>query len=195
MVEYASHIRKMTDTELVARFRETGDNICIGELFSRYKHLVYGVCMKYLADQDESQDVQMQIFEKLLKDLQRHEIEQFKGWLYTVTKNECLMYLRSKKSKKAHEQELKKDLTALMESEPGMHPDGITDTEYQLREMEDQLGGLGENQRRCLELFYLEQKCYKEVADITGFSLNEVKSYIQNGKRNLKILLSKRNND
>lgn len=185
----------MTDNELVSRFRETGDNICIGELFTRYKHLVFGVCMKYLADEDESQDVQMQVFEKLLKDLQRHEIEQFKGWLYTVTKNECLMYLRSKKSKKAHEQELKKDLTGLMESEHGLHPDGVTDTEHQLREMEDQLGGLGDNQRRCLELFYLEQKCYKEVADITGFSLNEVKSFIQNGKRNLKILMSKRSND
>lgn len=184
----------MSDKELVSLFRESGDNICIGELFTRYKHLVFGVCMKYLADEDESQDVQMQVFEKLLRDLQRHEIEQFKGWLYTVTKNECLMYLRSKKSKKAHEQELQKDLTSLMESEPNLHPEGVTDTEQQLREMEDQLGGLSDNQRRCLELFYLDQKCYKEVADITGFSLNEVKSFIQNGKRNLKIVLSKRTN-
>lgn len=192
VVEYSSHIRNLSDTELVTRFRETGDNLCIGELFTRYRHLVFGVCMKYLADEDESQDVQMQIFEKLLRDLQRHEIEQFKGWLYAVTKNECLMYLRSKKSKKAHEQELKKDLTAFMESEPGLHPEGVSDTEQQLRDMEEQLGGLGEHQRRCLELFYLEKKCYKEVADITGFTMSEVKSYIQNGKRNLKIILSKR---
>ncbi|CAN5437233.1 sigma-70 family RNA polymerase sigma factor [soil metagenome] len=193
MVEFSSHIKNLSDNDLVLRFKETGDNLCIGELFSRYRHLVFGVCMKYLQDEDESQDVQMQVFEKLLRDLQRHSIEQFKGWLYTVTKNECLMYIRSRKSKRLNNQELKKDLSGLMESEIAMHPEGITDTEHQLREMEDSMEGLGENQRRCLELFYLELKCYKEVSEITGFSLNEVKSFIQNGKRNLKLLMSKRN--
>lgn len=192
MVEFSSHIKSATDAELVARFKETGDNICIGELFSRYRHLVFGVCMKYLADEDESQDVQMQVFEKLLRDLARHNVEQFKGWLYTVTKNECLMYIRSRKTRRLNDQELKKNMEGLMETETALHPEGITDTEHQLREMEDSLEGLGENQRRCLELFYLDMKCYKEVADITGFSLNEVKSFIQNGKRNLKILMMKR---
>ena len=192
MVEFSSDIKSLSDAELVNRFRETGDNICIGELFMRYRHLVYGVCMKYLKDEDESQDVQMQVFEKLLKDLQRHNVEQFKGWLYTVAKNECLMYLRSRKSKLANQQELKKDLSGLMESEIPVHPEGISDTEQQLREMEDSLEGLGENQRRCLELFYLELKCYREVSELTGFTLNEVKSFIQNGKRNLKLLMNKR---
>ena len=100
--------------------------------------------------------------------------------------------IRSRKSKRAHEEELKKDFTGIVESDAVAHPDGVTDTEHRLREMEDSLESLGANQRRCLELFYLERKCYKEVADITGFTLNEVKSYIQNGKRNLKIQLSKR---
>jgi RNA polymerase sigma factor (sigma-70 family) len=195
VVEYSSHIKKLSDSELVNRFRETGDNLCVGELFLRYRHLVFGVCMKYLADEDESQDVQMQVFEKLLKDLQRHNVEQFKGWLYAVTKNECLMYIRSRKSKRLRDQELKKDMEGGMESGLLLHPDGVTDTEQQLREMEDRLSGLGENQRRCLELFYLEQKCYREVSEITGFSLNEVKSHIQNGKRNLKLLMSKGKND
>jgi len=194
VVEFSSNIKSLSDAELVNRFRETGDNICVGELFTRYRHLVFGVCMKYLKDEDESQDVQMQVFEKLLRDLQRHNVEQFKGWLYTVAKNECLMYLRSRKSKLAHQQELKKDLDGLMESEISVHPDGVSDTELQLREMESSLDGIGENQRRCLELFYLEMKCYKEVSELTGFSLNEVKSFIQNGKRNLKLLMSKNKN-
>ena len=194
MVEFSSNIKSLSDTELVSRFRETGDNVCVGELFMRYRHLVFGVCMKYLKDEDESQDVQMQVFEKLLRDLQRHNVEQFKGWLYTVAKNECLMYLRSRKSKLAHQQELKKDLDVLMESAMTVHPDGVSDTELQLREMEDSLDAINENQRRCLELFYLELKCYKEVVEITGFTLKEVKSFIQNGKRNLKILMSKNKN-
>ena len=192
MVEYSSHIRKMTDAELVAEFGKSGNNVCIGELFFRYRHLVYGVCMKYLKDEDEAQDVQMHVFEKLLKDLNRHKIDQFKGWLYTVTKNECLMYLRSIKSKKAIELELKKDSAGLMESGLSVHPDGVTETERQLQTMESSLQELNESQRRCVELFYLEKKCYKEITDLTGFSLNEVKSYIQNGKRNLKILMQKK---
>jgi RNA polymerase sigma factor (sigma-70 family) len=195
VVAYSSDIRNLSDTELVDRFRETNDNLCVGELFMRYKHLVYGVCMKYLADEDESQDVQMQVFEKLLKDLQRHQVEQFKGWLYAVTKNECLMYLRSKKSLRLKNAELKKDLDGVMESGDSLHPEGVNDTEQQLRLMEHNLSGIGESQRRCLELFYLEQKCYKEVSDITGFSLNEVKSHIQNGKRNLKILMTRKVNE
>jgi RNA polymerase sigma-70 factor (ECF subfamily) len=185
----------MSDAELVARFKASGENIVIGELFKRYRHLVYGVCMKYLADEDESQDVQMQVFEKLLKDLQRHEVDQFKGWLYAVTRNECLMYLRSRKSRMEKQKELQKDVEEVMENGGMLHPDGITDTEHRLRNMEDSLNAIGDQQRRCLELFYLEKKCYKEVAEITGYTLNEVKSYIQNGKRNLKLLLQKKLND
>lgn len=192
LVQLNSNLRGLADEELVKLFRETGNNLCVGELFGRYRHLVYGVCMKYLRDEDESQDVQMHVFEKLLKDLGRHEIEQFKGWLYTVAKNECLMYLRSQKSKKAHDLELKKDSQGVMENELALHPDGVTETERQLQTMESSLQELNETQRRCLELFYLEKKCYQEITTITGYNLNEVKSYIQNGKRNLKILMIKK---
>jgi RNA polymerase sigma factor (sigma-70 family) len=192
VVEFSSNIRQLTDEQLVEKFKSTGDNLCIGELFSRYRHLVFGVCMKYLKDQDESQDVQMKVFEKLLKDLARHEIEQFKGWLYTVAKNECLMYLRSQKSQRARDLELKKDSMGVMENDHVLHPDGVTETERQLQTMESTLQELNESQRRCLELFYLEKKCYQEITSLTGYTLNEVKSYIQNGKRNLKILMTKK---
>ncbi|HTF05365.1 MAG TPA: sigma-70 family RNA polymerase sigma factor [Bacteroidia bacterium] len=192
MVQFSSNLRSLSDEELVTLFRESGNNLCVGELFGRYRHLVYGVCMKYLRDEDESQDVQMHVFEKLLKDLGRHNIEQFKGWLYTVAKNECLMYLRSKKSQKAREMELRKDSAGVMENDLALHPDGVTETERQLQTMESSLQELNETQRRCLELFYLEKKCYQEITSVTGYSLNEVKSYIQNGKRNLKILMIKK---
>lgn len=192
MVQLNSNLRSKTDEELVKLFRDTGNNLCVGELFGRYRHLVYGVCMKYLKDEDESQDVQMHVFEKLLKDLGRHEIEQFKGWLYTVAKNECLMYLRSQKSQRARDLELKKDSQGVMESDHALHPDGVTETERQLQTMESSLQELNETQRRCLELFYLEKKCYQEITTVTGYTLNEVKSYIQNGKRNLKILMTKK---
>ncbi|TND09802.1 MAG: sigma-70 family RNA polymerase sigma factor [Bacteroidetes bacterium] len=193
MAEQASHIRNLSDTELVALYKNTGESICVGELFSRYRHLVYGVCMKYLGDEDESQDVQMQVFEKLPADLVRHEISQFKGWLYAVARNECLMYLRRNKSMLEKQKELQKDAQALMENEVSEHPGGITAKEHQLQKMEEGIKQLNENQRICVDLFYLQEKCYKEIADITGYSLNEVKSHIQNGKRNLKIYMSKPN--
>jgi RNA polymerase sigma-70 factor (ECF subfamily) len=191
VVVYSSHIRGLSDSELVEQFKADGNQMLIGELFRRYRHLVYGVCMKYLADEDESQDVQMQVFEKLLTDLHRHEISQFKGWLYAVARNECLMYLRSRKSKRLHEQELQKDLAGFMETETPVHPDGVTEQEWLLRQMENGLQHLNEQQRNCIELFYLQKKSYQQVADQTGYSLTEVKSHIQNGKRNLKILLTK----
>lgn len=194
MVAYSAHIRDLSDSELVNQFRSNSDSMLVGELFRRYRHLVFGVCMKYLADEDESQDVQMQVFEKLLRDLGRHEVTQFKGWLYAVAKNECLMYLRSKKSKRLHEQQLQKDLTEFVETESFLHPEGITDTEHRLRHMENTLQQLNAQQRQCLELFYLHQKSYQQVAEATGYPLNEVKSHIQNGKRNLKITMNKQSN-
>jgi RNA polymerase sigma factor (sigma-70 family) len=191
VVVTAEHIRKMSDAELVSHYKLTGENVCVGELFARYRHLVYGVCMKYLGDEDESQDVQMHVFEKLLKDLARHEIAQFKGWLYAVSRNECLMYLRSRKSRLEKQQELKKDSETLMETDAGLHLSGINEKEQQLQLMEKGLGQLNEPQRICMELFYLKEKCYKEIADETGYSMNEVKSYIQNGKRNLKLFMTR----
>ena len=191
MVVYSSHIRELSDAELVEQFKTDGNQLLIGELFRRYRHLVYGVCIKYLKDEDESQDVQMQIFEKLLTDLHRHEISQFKGWLYAVARNECLMYLRSQKSKRLRDQELQKDLVGFMETETSVHPDGVTEQEWLLQQMEGSLQHLNEHQRNCIELFYLKKKSYQEIADQTGYNLTEVKSYIQNGKRNLKILLTK----
>lgn len=191
MVEHASHIRNLTDAELVSRFKSTGESVCVGELFARYRHLVYGVCMKYLGDEDESQDVQMQVFEKLLTDMMRHEISQFKGWLYAVARNECLMYLRSRKSLLEKQKELKKDTEGFMETGPDLHPGSVPEKEQQLQLMEEGLRQLNENQRTCMELFYLQEKCYKEIADLTGYTMNEVKSHIQNGKRNLKIYMTK----
>jgi RNA polymerase sigma-70 factor (ECF subfamily) len=179
----------MSDNELVDIFQSDGNPAIVGELFRRYRHLVFGVCMKYLTDEDESQDVLMQVFEKLLRDLGRHEVKQFKGWLYTVTKNECLIYLRNRKSKWQHEENMQKELMQDMETEYFLHPPDQMDVEARLRQLENNLSNLNAHQRQCIELFYLQQKTYQQVAELTGYSLNEVKSHIQNGKRNLKIAI------
>ena len=174
-------------------YRESGDNVYIGELFKRYTHLVFGVCMKYLKDEDESKDAVMMIFEKLPGDLKKHEVSQFKGWLHRVASNHCLMELRNKSARHEKEVEMAKDMGSIMESGYELHLDGEADKEKELSNLENAVKELKEEQKICIELFYLQEKSYQEVAEMTGFDMNKVKSAIQNGKRNLKILLTEQN--
>lgn len=171
----------MTDQELVKQFKANGNLDHLGELFTRYQSLVYGVCLKYLRDRDEAKDAVMQLFEKLISTLRAHEVENFKSWLYATTRNHCLMKIRSGKSKFTDGFS-----SELMENRFMLHPEEESELEWNLTRMEKCLETLAEEQKRCVQLFYLEEKCYKEITQFTGFELNQVKSYIQNGKRNLK---------
>lgn len=183
---HSAKLNTYDDLQLIACYRQTNDNTCVGILFQRYTHLIFGTCMKYLKNEEEAQDASMQIFEKLLTDLKKHEIQQFKGWLHMVCKNYCLMQLRSDATKLKHDKEMHKDLAGFMESGYELHLIRENQQEVQLTFMEECMKGLNEEQRLCIELFFLQEKSYQEVTELTSFSMNNVKSYIQNGKRNLK---------
>ena len=186
------HIKSFSDDDLVTQYKESHDPVYVGELFERYTHMVFLVCMKYLKDELESEDISMQIFEKLIKDLKKYEVRKFKYWLHTVTKNQCLIYLEKKKRLRHKADEFRETEQGIVESEREMSLLGEVDSrEEKLSHLEEALKLLNEEQRRCLELFYLQQKSYQEVSDLTGFNMKQVKSYIQNGKRNLKKHLSK----
>ena len=176
-----------SDEELVRLFREKQDLEVLGVLYKRYMLLVYGVCMKYFKNREDSQDAVMQIFEVMVKDIPRFEIQNFKGWLYTVTRNYCLMQLRKSSREKNRHPEISP--VVFMESTAVMHPIEEEPNEDLQERLKLCLEQLKEEQRRCVELFYYQQQCYKEIA--TGLNIGEekVKSYIQNGKRNLKICL------
>jgi len=179
-------LNSYSDTELVYQYKQTSDSTFVGALFQRYTHLILGVCVKYLKDEDDAQDASMQIFEKLLIDLKKHEIEQFKAWLHMVCKNYCLMQLRAGATKLKHSKEMHKDLAVFMESEQELHLTPKNTKEIQLTQMEECMKGLNSEQKLCIELFFLQEKSYQEVTEATSFTMNNVKSYIQNGKRNLK---------
>jgi len=173
-----------SDSELILLYRRTNDLSVIGELYTRYVSLVYGVCLKYLKDRDEAKDACMQLFEKLIETLKNHEIENFKSWLYVSARNHCLMQIRGKKGK------FKEEIDALdVESHFLLHPEEENDLEKNLDKLEDCIERLIDGQRECVRLFYLNEKCYREIKAVTGFELNQVKSFIQNGKRNLKICM------
>lgn len=182
-------ISSCSDLELIRRFKANGETVYVGELYNRYTHLVYAICMKYLKNKEESKDAVMQIFEKLLDDLKKHDVKYFRGWLYMVTRNHCLMKLR-KDRPTIDIQSANGNFEGFVESEEALHH--TQEGELELDSLEEGMRNLNEAQRVCLELFYLKEKTYNDVAEITGYSLNQVKSHIQNGKRNLRIYLEKK---
>lgn len=176
------------DKELLNKFYSDGNNQWLGILMQRYTMLLLGVCMKYLKNEEEAKDSVQQIFLKVLTELQKYKVEYFKSWVYMVGKNYCLMKLRDSQGK------IPLELTDKMKpEEPG--PDSkiaLLEKEKTLTLIELSLNELNEEQKQCVTLFYLQKKSYQQVADITGYNLLQVKSFIQNGKRNLKNLVEKK---
>ncbi|MVM31868.1 sigma-70 family RNA polymerase sigma factor [Spirosoma sp. HMF4905] len=179
--------------DYVAAYRSTGDLAILGELYEQHMELIYAVCYNYLRDEDEAKDAVMNLFEQLVNDLRRHEVQQFGPWLHSVARNYCLMQLR--KNQAHPKTELVTNATGEVEDEPLLRlRSDETDTlelEEDLSRMEACLKTLPVEQQTCLTLFYLERKSYTEVSDLTGYDLKQVKSYLQNGRRNLKICMSK----
>jgi len=185
----AKNIQSYTDDELITKYKNGGDGSLVGELYKRYSHLVYGVCLKYLKNEDESKDAAIQIFENLLVDLKKHDITNFKSWLHSVSRNHCLMFLRKQqtKLKRVNEYEAVYQHEEVFDAPFAVNE--AEEKEVMLTKLEQALTTLKDEQRICIELFFIKQKCYNEVAEITGYSIKKVKSYIQNGKRNLANIM------
>jgi RNA polymerase sigma factor (sigma-70 family) len=173
-----------TDMELLALYKQTGDSAVLAELYQRYMELLYAVCLKYLKEPETAKDAVMSIFEELISKLKKHEVTNFKGWVYAVTRNHCLMQLRS--ATPLHTKEMDEERMQLTEE---LHLNGVKEKEWHLNLMGECLEGLSADQKRTVELFYLEEKSYKTIAELSGFDHNKVRSLIQNGRRNLKICM------
>ena len=174
-----------SDAELVEQYKSGGDINVLGELYGRYMELVYGVCLKYFKEPEESKDAVINIFEELVTKLKKYEVSNFKSWLYQLSKNYCLMKLRSRKS-----QPVTVDID-IMHLGENNHLDNVAEKEEQLNGMESCIEQLPTEQKQVIQLFYLKEKCYKEIAELTETDINKVRSFIQNGRRNLKICMEK----
>jgi RNA polymerase sigma-70 factor (ECF subfamily) len=174
----------LPDKELVLLYKETHDMNILGDLYQRYMDMLYGVCLKYFKDTEIAKDAVLSIFEELITKLQKHDVENFKSWVYQVAKNHCLMQLR--KDKKFTKAQIDPDI---MQNEEIVHLNGELEKEENFKQLDFCLGQLNKEQRQVLELFYLQNKCYKEIVEQTGLEWNAVRSFIQNGKRNLKICM------
>ena len=178
---------KLTDEELLLQYHATSNSEHFGALYNRYIPLVYGLCLKYLQNADRAEDATMQLFEDLLKKVKSYEIKVFKTWLYSVAKNHCFQLLR----KKNREVPLNSD-TLVMESDSIMHLFNEDDNGTRLSVLSKCIEKLPDPQRMSIQKFFMEELSYAEIVDATGYQLKSVKSYIQNGKRNLKICIEKK---
>lgn len=175
------------EAEKLLAYRKTGDLHLLGALYEPYMEMVFGICYKFLRQEEESKDAVMQIFEKLVTDLRTHEIDNFRSWLHSVTRNFCLMRIRSRRVFDAID-----DLQNMENRMSGENAyEEPPQIEIRLNVLEKCMKGLVHEQRTSVELFFIGEKCYREISEETGFDFNKVKSYIQNGKRNLKICMDK----
>jgi RNA polymerase sigma-70 factor (ECF subfamily) len=180
----------INDEELLEKFYTSRDNRWLGILLQRYALLLLGVCMKYLKNENDARDCTQQIFLQVINELEKYRVTYFKSWIYTVTRNYCLMQLRGTKGKIP----LPVNESLLQDENSAFFADRHIEKETMLTFAEESLQELNDEQRICVSLFYLEKKSYRQICEQTGYSLLQVKSFIQNGKRNLKALIEKKMN-
>lgn len=177
------------DQTLIEMYRKSGDKALVGELFNRHSGFVLAVCMKYVQDMALAEELTVEIFESLFRKLKKHKIDYFKTWLYSVAKNHCLLHHRSQNTFRKHKGLFQQENKDFMESEEQLHLSEENEKEQQVNDLQTALSRLKPEQKQCVELFYLENKTYDEISRISGHNLKKVKSYIQNGKRNLKLMM------
>jgi RNA polymerase sigma factor (sigma-70 family) len=174
----------LTDQEILRHFYADRNNEWLGPLLERYTMLLYGVSMKYLKNPEESRDAVQQIFLKAITELHKYEVSYFSSWLYMVAKNHCLMLLRNRRY----------GVSVDLGDEPVIEMEDADPLKKEtlLQDLENALQHLNTRQKICIRMFYLEKKSYQTISSETGFNILQVKSYIQNGKRNLRLLLEKK---
>jgi RNA polymerase sigma-70 factor (ECF subfamily) len=177
----------ISDGDLLNRFYQSKDNAWIGILLQRYTLLLLGVCMKYLKNEEEAKDAVQQVFLKAIGELEKYKVDYFKSWIYMIARNHCLMQLRNK-----HEKIKSVEDDWQLKDESATGYETAVEKEQLISAIESSLGELNKEQKTCVTLFYLNKKTYQQISAETGFSLMQVKSFIQNGKRNLKILVEKK---
>lgn len=178
-------LRSLSDEELLNLYYDSRDSQWLGHLLQRYTLMLLGVCLKYLKQEEAARDSVQQVFLKVIPELDKYRVTYFKSWIYQIAKNHCLMQLREQK---------KWGVTIPADEVPiagdvSVDADFWQTREAQFQQLSTALQLLGAEQRRCVTLFYLEKQSYRQISATTGYAVPLVKSYIQNGKRNLRIAL------
>ncbi|MFK7932659.1 MAG: RNA polymerase sigma factor [Saprospiraceae bacterium] len=189
------NIEQLSDEELIHRFQRDGHRIYVSMLYRRYEHLVYGNALKYFTDHNDRKDVVGEVFEKVMRKLPDTAVKSFPNWLFIMTRNICISRLRKHSpeySSSDNWEEVEKKSDNFMENAAVARLMNEQNSNQQLELLREAVAELNEEQRKCVQLFFLEEKSYREITEITAFSIKKVKSMLQNGKRNLRIQLNKK---
>ncbi len=189
---FQNKTNKHSDNFLIEKYKKTLDKNYVGELYKRHTGFVFAICLKYLKDKEKAEEITLEIFESLFDKLLNHEITNFKPWLHTLSRNHCLLYFRSRNYEQKKIRSFAENQDNNMDFDSQMYPD-YEIKEEQLFLLQNFIDKLKDEQKTCIQLFYIEEKSYSEITEITGFSFKEVKSFLQNGKRNLKLQFDKHN--
>ena len=180
-----------TDTELVMLYRKTGEGVYLGSLYKRYTKLVYVVCFKYLKDREVAEEAVQQIFETLIVSLRKYEVSNFKSWLTTVSRNHCIIMLKNDKNIVEYCDFFEKNVEEVVEFEDIFNQEDRQQKDKMIDKLSSAVEALPKEQKICIELFYLKGKSYSEITELTDYDFKKIKSYLQNGKRNLRNFLTK----
>ena len=154
----------------------------MSDFFVLYREDVLGLCYYYTRDVELSKDLTMDTFETYLKRGKKGPvINDIKSYLLGIARNLCMAHF--KKSKRT--QSIEESVLQFMEYEDENAPNG----EEVIDRLMMSMCKLTTDQRRCVELFFIKGCSYNQISKKLNFSYNEVKSFIQNGKRNLKKLM------
>lgn len=183
--------KNLTDQELLEQYKVHRNKEALGFLLQRYTLLLLGVCLKYLKQEEEAKDAVQHVFSKAIAEVDKYPVSYFKSWIYTIARNYCFMQLRGK-IRPMPEEAIDRNYDDVLQDQFQETIDRIKEKEKLLDLMEDSLPQLPSNQRECISLFYLEKNSYRQISEKTGYNLLQIKSFIQNGKRNLRIIIEKR---
>jgi RNA polymerase sigma-70 factor (ECF subfamily) len=172
-----------SDATLLAAYRAGEGVEALGRLYERYVELVYGVCLNYLKTEADAEDAVMAIFEQLMEKAKMHEVQHFRSWLYVLAKNHCLMQLRKPQHEFSEPDFVQFEGVSHLEEEH---------SEEQEAQLRDCIEKLPTQQRSSIELFYFQEKSYQEIAALQKEDLGKIRSFIQNGRRNLKICMEEK---
>jgi RNA polymerase sigma-70 factor (ECF subfamily) len=177
----------LKDEDLITKYRFSHDNTYLGELYLRYLPYVYGVALNQLKSQTEAEELSMTVFNKISSDLKRIEVRQFSDWLYKLVLDLCNIEVRKKTAGKGESKQIL--IEELSDEKNDLYINTEDGVKLDSNSLRLAINTLNESQKICIDLFYIQNRSYQEVAETTGYTINQVKTNIQNGKRLLKSYL------
>ncbi len=172
-------VAEETDFELLDRFRRHGDRAAFERIVARHRPWLHRVCARLLRSDEAARDATQDVFARVLNRLDTFRGDNFPGWLKAIAVNCCLNTIDRDKR------------WAPLEA-AGEAPAADLGPELQLLRLEEGvrarhlIARLPERQKIVFCLKYIDDCSYQEIERLTGFSNKEVKSFLQNARRNFE---------